>query len=203
MTRYINTETLEYPLTEYQVRCAFPNTSLPTDGPFAPPAPYAAVADAAVPAHNPAVQEPMEVEPALIDGVWTRQWLTAARSAVWEAIQGIRDELQVAGCPAAGMWFHNDVKSRSQWERMWNRVTAEGAADTDPYMVGGEQVIWKTMGQVFVPVTAGLIREVVAAIEVREKAIFTVAEYHNAMMRQAANPLAYDYSVGWPTTFEG
>lgn len=124
-------------------------------------------------------------------------------SEIWQRIKAKRDQLQEAGCPVAGYWFHNDVKSRTQWERMANR--AAGVADAEPYLIGGVAVEWKTMTGDKVPLTAGLIRQVVEAFEVREATIFATAEYHNAALRSLATVeevAAYDFSAGWPVAFE-
>ncbi len=121
---------------------------------------------------------------------------------IWRRIKAKRDKLQEAGCPVAGYWFHNDVKSRTQWERMANR--AAGMADADPYLIGGASVGWKTMTGDKVPLTAGLIRQVVEAFELREGMIFATAEYHNMALRTletAEEVAAYDFTIGWPAAF--
>lgn len=120
---------------------------------------------------------------------------------VWERIKAERDRRSEAGCLIAGYWFHNDLKSRTQWERMANRSVA--LADVDPYLVDGAQVAWKTMAGAFVPLTAGLIRQVVDAFEIQEVATFKAAEIHRATMAAAADPAAYDFSAGWPAIFAG
>lgn len=119
----------------------------------------------------------------------------------WAAIKVERDHRSEAGCLVAGDWFHNDLKSRTQWERMANRSMA--LADADLYLVDGAQVVWKTMSGSFVPLTAGLIRRVVEAFEVQEVATFKAAEIHKGAMEAAGDPAAYDFSVGWPPIFEG
>lgn len=120
---------------------------------------------------------------------------------MWTLIKAERDRRSEAGCLVAGHWFHNDLKSRTQWERMANRSAA--LADPDPYLVDGVQVAWKTMNGAFVPLTAGLIRQVVDAFEIQEVATFKAAEIHRAAMAAAGDPAAYDFSVGWPAIFAG
>lgn len=120
----------------------------------------------------------------------------------WEKIKAHRDVLQEAGCKVGTDWFHNDVKSRSQWERMANRSAAQ--ADAEPYLVGGQAVPWKTMGGSFVPLTAGKIREVVTAFEVRELSIFAKAEQHKAALAAKTTVeemIAYNWLAGWPVSF--
>ena len=124
-----------------------------------------------------------------------------AQAAVWEKVKSERDRRSEAGCQVAGNWFHNDLKSRTQWERMANRATT--LEDADPYLVDGEQVAWKTMSSAFVPLTAGLIRQVVDAVEAQEVAIFKAAETHRAAMEASNDPASYDFSAGWPASFVG
>lgn len=122
-----------------------------------------------------------------------------AQAAIWESIKAERDRRSEAGCLVAANWFHNDLKSRSQWERMANRASTQD--DVEPYLVGGEQVAWKTMSGAFVLLTAGLIRQVVDGFEVQEVVTFKAAEIHRVAMEASADPAAYDYSTGWPKIY--
>lgn len=122
---------------------------------------------------------------------------------LWVQIKARRDQLQEAGCQVGADWFHNDVKSRTQWERMANRSAAQAAAE--PYLIAGLQVQWKTMAGTFVALTAGKIREVVAAFEIQESAIFLRAEQHRAALAALTDVdvmAAYDISAGWPGVYE-
>lgn len=135
----------------------------------------------------------LTVTPKPIDGV---------REMAWEWIKVHRDALMEAGCKVGTDWYHNDLKSRTQWERMVNR--AVGMADSDAYLIGGQQVAWKTMAGAFVPLTAGVIRAVVAAFEVQEAAIFAQAEAHKAAVWALADVdaiAAYDWKAGWPAVY--
>lgn len=58
---YINTETLAYPLSEQDIRNAFPNTSFPS--PFQAFAPYAPVLESPTPDYNAMTQGYREVTP--------------------------------------------------------------------------------------------------------------------------------------------
>lgn len=127
---------------------------------------------------------------------------------LWGWITTHRDRLMEAGCKVGAHWFHNDLKSRSQWERMVNRANNSAMLDADPYTISGQQVPWKTMGGVFVPLTAGLIREVVATFEVQEVTIFVVAEQHRDALGALAQAddvegmAGYDWHAGWPAVYE-
>lgn len=129
----------------------------------------------------------------------------SVRTMVWEWIKTHRDALMEAGCEVGADWYHNDVKSRSQWERMVNRANTEAMADADAYLIGGQPVAWKTMHGAFVPLTAGIIRTVVAAFEVQEAAIFTAAETHKQALwlpeMDVDDISAYDWRAGWPAVY--
>ena len=121
------------------------------------------------------------------------------RRLAWSSIKAERDRRAESGCCVDDYWYHNDVKSRTQWERMANRSAMD--ADDEPYCVDGSQVHWKTMSGEFVPLTAGLIRRVVAAFEIQEVAVFKAAEAHRAALMVAVDPSEYDYRAGWPPVF--
>ena len=120
---------------------------------------------------------------------------------MWNEIKAARDRRSESGCKVDEQWFHNDIKSRTQWERTANRAST--LEDSDPYLVDEVQVAWKTMTGAFVLLTAGLIRQVVDAFEVHEVATFKAAEIHRAAMEAVVDPSAYDYSDGWPEIFAG
>lgn len=77
---YINTTTLQYPLSERDVRAEFPNTSFPE--PFPCPPGYAVVFPAPAPAYDPVLQYARETAPVLTDkGTWEQQWEVVDRYA--------------------------------------------------------------------------------------------------------------------------
>lgn len=87
---YINTETLEYPLSEADIRRAFPNTSFPT--PFQPPEGYAPVLESPTPTYNSLTQGYRELTPAEDSlGNWMRVYEVYDLDA--EQIQYNKDQL--------------------------------------------------------------------------------------------------------------
>lgn len=70
---------VEYPLYQGEIRARFPNSSFPI--PFSPPDGYELVADAAPPLvdHTEKIEEG---QPRLVNGVWTRTWLTKPASQI-------------------------------------------------------------------------------------------------------------------------
>lgn len=69
---YINTETLEYPVTERQIRDQFPDVSFPAV--FSPPAPYQPVLEGPTPTYDPMTEYYVEVQPEKAGGVWMRRY---------------------------------------------------------------------------------------------------------------------------------
>lgn len=70
---YINTATLQYPLSERDIREALPNTSFAN--PFVAPDDYAWVFPAPAPDYNPVIQSAREIAPVLtVKGTWEQQW---------------------------------------------------------------------------------------------------------------------------------
>jgi hypothetical protein len=63
MAKYINTQTGEYPVTEEEIRAAYPNTSFPAI--FVPPEQYKVVFPAPVPPHDPRNEAVRELQPLL------------------------------------------------------------------------------------------------------------------------------------------
>ncbi len=120
-------------------------------------------------------------------------------SMLWEQVKSLRDFKSEQGCKVGDKWYHNDVKSRTQWERMANK--SDGLQPTDIYTVGGQQVVWKTMDGTFQPLTAGTIASVVAAFELQEALMFTHAESLKVALNASDTPEEVDIQSGWPETY--
>lgn len=69
---YINTQTLQYPLTVDQIKADQPNTSFPDN--YAPSAPYAPVLNSPQPSYNQMTQYCREITPVLVGQNWMQQW---------------------------------------------------------------------------------------------------------------------------------
>ncbi|SED37701.1 DUF4376 domain-containing protein [Pseudomonas anguilliseptica] len=131
-----------------------------------------------------------------LDGAWQFDAALAAAQreadelTVWEAIKAERDRrTQQGGYQASGHWFHSDTFSRSQQLGLVMMGQAIPA------------IQWKTMSGAFVTMTASLAQAIFAAGAASDQAIFAAAEQHYAAMQASANPLAYDYSAGWPAVY--
>jgi len=99
--------------------------------------------------------------------------LGSIRELLWNKIKVHRDSLLESGVKIGDYWFHNDVKSRTQWERMISR--SSGTQDSTPYLISNVQVEWQVLGGFSVPLTTGKIKEVVNGMELNEAIIFNIA----------------------------
>lgn len=69
---YINTETMQYPVSEGEIRAEYPNTSFAN--PFIAPEPYAWVFPAPQPTYDAIYQGVREVAPVQANGSWQQAW---------------------------------------------------------------------------------------------------------------------------------
>lgn len=68
-----NNQVAEYPVTEFDIRARFPNTSFTTDFSSGLPDGYVRVQPAGQPAED-ALKVITQGQPVLVDGVWTQVW---------------------------------------------------------------------------------------------------------------------------------
>ena len=115
----------------------------------------------------------------------------ALESSAWAGIKSERDRRTLTGgYQVNGYWFHSDQLSRDQ------QLKLSLAGENVP------RVAWKTMTGEFVQMTPELAEAIVLASGASDIAIFAAAEAHRAAMLAAADPAAYDYSQGWPLTYD-
>lgn len=148
---------------------------------------------------------------AWLEGQWqvsaelVAQLRSEAQGRVWKAIKAERDRRNVAGFKVGTDWVHSDLFSRSQWlglkDNARDALAAGGTMDGALHDSEGQAIAWKMLGGAFVPVTAQLAFDVVAAGTRSNLAIFAVAEQHNAAMLAAADPAAYDFAGYWPQSY--
>lgn len=115
----------------------------------------------------------------------------ATAEQIWPQIKAERDRRKALGVLAAGNWYHSDADSRIQ---------QLGLVLMGSTMPAGIQ--WKTMAGSFVEMTPTLASQIFAATAALDQAIFAAAEDHRAAMEAAASPADYDFSGGWPASYE-
>lgn len=165
-------------------------------------------AEAALAAERGWVEAPADTH---IGDVWDGEQFTrlvdvvAAKARAWEAIKAKRDALSDnGGYLVSGKWFHSDAKSKTQQLALARKADKVQAAAGDMgAQFAGNAGFWKTMDGSFVPMTASLAQAIADAAELQDGAIFAAAETHRAAMQASADPAAYNFSGGWPATFQG
>lgn len=128
------------------------------------------------------------------------------KAAKWDAIKAKRDAIKVGGVKVGTKWYHTDTESRIQHLGLKDQardLLAAGQPDTTLLQKLGNDVRWKTMDGSFIYLTAKHAFEIVAAVGDLDALAFAAAETHRAAMEASADPVAYDFSVGWPATFAG
>lgn len=111
----------------------------------------------------------------------------AAAAVARELIKAERDRRKGLGCLVGADRFHSDDASRIQQLGL----VMMGAA-----MPAG--IKWKVLGGGFVEMTPALAAQLFNAQAQRDMSLFAAAEQHIAAASAAVDPLAYDYSSGWP-----
>ena len=127
-------------------------------------------------------------------------------AAQWGAIKVKRDQVKAGGALVGGDWFHTDVDSRIQHLGLKDKardMLADGGDLADALTIGGQQILWKTMGGAFAPMTAQLAFDIVNAVGILDAQAFQAAEIHRMTMEASESPGDYDFSGGWPAVFEG
>lgn len=210
--QYINTTTLEFPVSEHQIRQRFNNISFPT--PFEPPAPYAEVQPMPKPDVGPESEAVLRTIATRENNHWVHDWDVMPKNADKQfeerqkmvndriaQIKHIRDNKLVTngfqvvtmvtntdGQPQPRIkWFHSDAFSRTQQLALFS--------------VGADMPVgiqWKTMDGTFVEMTPALAREIFNTAIAADTAIFTQAETLIAQVSEVANASSVDISAGWP-----
>lgn len=122
--------------------------------------------------------------------------LERAQAQAWQQIKAHRERLSDQGGYKATVggvekWFHSDDKSKTQQIAL---VVAGAAVPA---------VQWKTMDGSFITMSQAWAVAIFNAAATQDATIFAVAEGHRTAMLAAADPLAYDFSAGWPAVFGG
>ena len=130
------------------------------------------------------------------------QKISEVHSRKWEQIKAERLARNDGGVLVDGYWFHTDGYSRIQHLGLKDEVKDTEGLDTDPLVIDGESVLWKTMSGEFTPMTRKRVKDIVAAVKVLDKRLFKAAEIHRMTMEASADPESYDYSTGWPAKYE-
>ena len=114
------------------------------------------------------------------------------QTRVWEAIKELRDyKTQNGGSHVGNYWYHSDQASRTQ------QIALVILGANIP-----SGLMWKTMSGQFVNMTPTLASQVFAGAVTLDQTAFGVAEQHRQAMLASADPANYDFTTGWPQTYD-
>lgn len=137
----------------------------------------------------------------LTDVVPTKS-LDERRKARWTQVKAERDNrAQTGGYKVGTLWFHSDPYSLIQQIglSMLAQDLKEGGSTDDEVII---PTSWKTMDGTLVPMTVGLALQLRGAASTHQSIIFGVAENHKVAIYASNNPEDYDFSTGWPQSFQ-
>ncbi|MCK9515662.1 MAG: DUF4376 domain-containing protein [Ottowia sp.] len=133
-----------------------------------------------------------------------RPSLEKRRASRWDQVKVERFRRTFGGAFVGGHWFHSDIDSRvqhMQLSRDADAIIAAGGSLSDQLSAGGNPVMWKTMANTFIPMTAGLAQSVVEAIKLLDALAFARAEALRAQIEASEDPESIDITTGWPSTY--
>lgn len=132
----------------------------------------------------------------LQDGIWVfdTDALHAARDNTWAAIKAKRDAFKTGGVyiSSVNKWFHTDSDSRIQ--QLGLVIMGVGLPTN---------LQWKTLDGSFTIMTPALAGAIFSGVAILDTTAFGVAEMHRQAMLNSNDPEVYNFSAGWPATFEG
>lgn len=142
----------------------------------------------------------------LINGQWRQAWQVTPwtpqeveaykaeeQAKVWAAIMAERDRREEGGVFVNGCWFHTEKGDRI-------RYLGLVAMKLLGQPIHG--VTWRTMDGSFCQMTEEMAVAVFLAVAAQDQALYDIAEQHRQAMLSLADPAGYDYSAGWPATYE-
>lgn len=205
MKIYINTQTLERPLTVKQVRSQFPNISFAH--PFVPPTPYAEYQQTPAPDYSLITHGCREIDPVEQGGVWVQRWevfelepvevednVAAARARLAEGATAKRWEVMTSGIS-----LPNGIRVGTTIDDQ-NRITSVVANAELAGLTDLDEVDFKAASG-WARITIGQIKAIAGAIGQHVQACYTAEHMHHKAIAPLSTPeqvATYDITSGWP-----
>lgn len=145
---YINTETLDYPLTVDQIKALSPDTSFPVN--YVPSSPYEPVLNSPTPVvPNPVIQYAKEITPAQDSlGNWMQQWEIVDRYQTYTDPDGVvhtKQEQEAAAIEADDESKKSNNKRQAEQllvETDWTMISDVSDPElSDPYLVNAAEFV--------------------------------------------------------------
>lgn len=156
---YIHITDGEYPLSQYQIKARFPQTSFPSN--FVPPEGYALVQSLPFPDYNPITQAYRELPPVEVNGQWTQQWevysLTPEEIAANQAAAAKALQDSIVAATQARL---DDFASTRNYDNILSACTYATSAVPQfaaegQYCVSARDATWTVLYQIMAEVQAG------------------------------------------------
>ena len=137
------------------------------------------------------------------NGNWylNNEVLQNAKEAMWQKIKQYRDDRGEGGImltiSGVDYWFHSDTRSLIKYLFLLFFATIFSAAYTSP-------IVWKTMSDAEVPLTAETIRNIFFKVLITGNVLYGIGRQHRANMLASDDPLSYNYKTGsppWPPVY--
>lgn len=202
---YIHKTTGQYPVSEYDIRAAHPNTSFPS--PFKAPDDYAWVFPTPHPSYEPITHGVREIAPALSSkGEYEQQWevyeldpaqvaenLGAAKAGLIEAATAKRWDVMTGGISLpGGMQVGTSIDDQ-------NRITSV-VANAELVGLTDESLVDFKSNTGWVQITVGQIKAIAGAIGQFVQACYSAERQHHEaieLLVTAQELRDYDVNAGW------
>lgn len=204
---FINTTTLDYPVTLHDLRVAHPKTmigSAPSDADLAALG-YARVVPAEVPEHNPISHSVSEKAPVLANGKYTQQWevyalepgqvsanMEAAKRDLAARVTEKRWEVETGG-----IIMPNSIEVKTGLDDQ-NRINS---VIVNAERAGIEEVDFKSAGG-WVTISVSDLEVIADYIAAHVQQCFAAERVHHEAIEQLSTPndiASYDITAGWPS----
>lgn len=199
---YIHKPTGKYPVSEQEIRAAYPDVSFPT--PFRAPEGFAVVFPVPQPAHDTWTHGVREVAPVLTGkGTWEQSWevypiartaeeeskrLADAKAVKLAAIHAEKNRARDGGFMVDGVLFDSDLPARTSYAELAIAMQQGPAFSTS----------WKASDGVWVDMDATLFQKVYAAGRAHIEACFA---WQEAKEQSVAAAATYDDVMAIVTTY--
>lgn len=119
---------------------------------------------------------------------------------IWEKMKVDRDKRRLGGLKmnvgGKDYWFWTDEANRSQYGLLDSMALRNNLPTS--FVLDN----WKTMTGEKIPFTVALLRQVIDSGISQEKVIYNHMEEHYTLMLASPDPSLYDYTTGFPQTFD-
>lgn len=114
-----------------------------------------------------------------------------------------RDQrLETSGFKVGEYWFYSDRDNRGDIRDYFNALESYDPDDIHATLVQGG-ISWSLMDGSSIDITPLFLYTMYPAMLLSRKKIFDISKQHMKALRKSKDPLNYDYSSGWPKTYEG